>query len=126
MDRGIPTEETLSQMRAAQTPIHYLGGTPKGRLSKLEKAFLKLPWDQVRKSVEVKLTEQAGELYILSRSSGRVHTERSMLRRRLKRLFKRLRALQQQKLTRDELLIKLAAGTNDAEPAYAISDLPVL
>ncbi len=123
MDRGIPTEETLSQMRAAQTPIHYLVGTPKGRLSKLEKAFLKLPWEQVRESVEVKLTEQAGELYILSRSSGRVHKERSMRRRRLKRLCKRLRELQQQTLTRDELLIKLGAAKKEAGRAYALIDL---
>jgi Transposase DDE domain len=123
MDRGIPTEETLSQMRAAQTPIHYLVGTPKGRLSKLEKAFLKLPWEQVRESVEVKLIEQAGELYILSRSSGRVHKERSMRRRRLKRLCKRLRELQQQKLTRDELLIKLGAAKKEAGRAYALIEL---
>lgn len=123
MDRGIPTEETLSQMRAAQTPIHYLVGTPKGRLSKLEKAFLKLPWEQVRESVEVKLTEQAGELYILSRSSGRVHKERSMRWRRLKRLCKRLRELQQQTLTRDELLIKLGAAKKEAGRAYALIDL---
>ncbi len=123
MDRGIPTEETLSQMRAAQTPIHYLVGTPKGRLSKLEKAFLKLPWEQVRESVEVKLIEQAGELYILSRSSGRVHKERSMRRRRLKRLCKRLRELQQQTLTRDELLIKLGAAKKEAGRAYALIDL---
>jgi hypothetical protein len=123
MDRGVPTEETLSQMRAAQTPIHYLVGTPKGRLSKLEKAFLKLPWEQVRESVEVKLIEQAGELYILSRSSGRVHKERSMRRRRLKRLCKRLRELQQQTLTRDELLIKLGAAKKEAGRAYALIDL---
>src|ERR671919_1421743 len=123
MDRGIPTEETLSQMRAAETPIHYLVGTPKGRLSKLEKAFLKLPWEQVRESVEVKLIEQAGELYILSRSIGRVHKERSMRRRRLKRLCQRLRELQQQKLTRDELLIKLGAAKKEAGRAYALIDL---
>jgi transposase len=98
-------------------------GTPKGRLSKLEKAFLKLPWDQVCESVEVKLTEQAGELYILSRSSGRVHKERSMRQRRLKRLCKRLRELQQQKLTRDELLIKLGAAKKEAGRAYALIDL---
>jgi hypothetical protein len=30
-----------AQMRAAATPLHYLVGTPKGRLGKLEKAFLK-------------------------------------------------------------------------------------
>jgi hypothetical protein len=123
MDRGIPTEETLGQMRAAETPIHYLVGTPKGRLSKLEKAFLKLPWEQVRESVEVKLIEQAGELYILSRSAGRVHKERSMRRRRLKRLCKRLREIQQQKLTRDELLIKLGAAKKEAGRAYALIDL---
>jgi hypothetical protein len=63
MDRGIPTEEILGQMRTAETPIHYLVGTPRGRLSKLEKEFLKLPWEQVRESVQVKLIEQAGELY---------------------------------------------------------------
>jgi len=122
MDRGIPTEETLSQMRAAQTPIYYLVGTPRGRLSKLEKAFLKLPWEQVRESVEVKLIEQAGELYILSRSAGQVHKECSM-RRRLKRLFKRLRELQQQTLTRDELLIRLGAVKKEARRAYALIDL---
>ncbi|PZN87467.1 MAG: hypothetical protein DM484_00290 [Candidatus Methylumidiphilus alinenensis] len=44
MDRGIPTEEVLAEMRAAETPIHYLVGTPKGRLTKLEKGLLKLPW----------------------------------------------------------------------------------
>jgi hypothetical protein len=123
MDRGIPTEGTLSQMRTAETPIHYLVGTPRGRLSKLEKEFLTLPWEQVRDSVEVKLIEQAGELYILSRSAGRAHKERSMRRRRLKRLCKRLRELQQQKLTRDELLIKLGAAKKEAGHAYRLVDL---
>jgi transposase len=123
MDRGIPTEETLGQMRTAQPPIHYLVGTPKGRLSKLEKDFLKLPWEQVRESVEVKLLAQQGELYILSRSAGRMHKERSMRRRRLKRLFKRLRELQQQKLTRDDLLIKLGAAKKEAGRAYSLINL---
>ncbi|MDQ3565588.1 MAG: hypothetical protein M3436_16200 [Pseudomonadota bacterium] len=43
MDRGIPTAAILAQMRAAETPVHYLVGTPRGRLSTLEKEFLKLP-----------------------------------------------------------------------------------
>ena len=123
MDRGIPTEESLSRMRTAETPIHYLVGTPRGRLSKLEKAFLTLPWEQVRDSVEVKLIEQAGELYILSRSGGRVHKERAMRRRRLKRLWKRLREIQQQKLTRDDLLLKLGAAKKEAAHAYRLVDL---
>ena len=44
--RGIPTEETLSRMRTAEMPIHYLVGIPRGRLSKLEKELLTLPWEQ--------------------------------------------------------------------------------
>lgn len=67
MDRGIPTEETLSAMRAAETPIQYLVGTPKGRLTKLEKHFLTQPWEQVREAVQVKLHETDGELYVLAR-----------------------------------------------------------
>ena len=33
MDRGIPTEEVLAEMRASDPPVHYLVGTPKGRLA---------------------------------------------------------------------------------------------
>ena len=37
MDRGIPTEAVLAEMRAAETPTHYLVGTPRGRLSQLDR-----------------------------------------------------------------------------------------
>jgi hypothetical protein len=88
MDRGIPTEDSLAAMRGADTPVRYLVGTPKGRLSKLEKAFLTKPWAQVRERVDVKLLEQESEVYILARSHGRshgrMHKERAMRRRRLK------------------------------------------
>ena len=120
MDRGIPTEATLEHMRRSETPVHYLVGTPRGRLSKLEKAFVGKPWEQARESVEVKLLEQADELYILARSSGRMHKERAMRSRKLKRLWRRLHELQRQKLTRDQLLIKLGAAKKDAGQAYAL------
>jgi transposase len=123
MDRGIPTEETLAQMRAAKTPIYYLVGTPKGRLSKLEKEFLKLPWEAVRDAVEVKLLDQEGEFYVLARSAGRANKERSMRRRRLKKLLKRLYELQQQELTRDQLLLKLGAAKKEAGRAYGLVDI---
>jgi len=123
MDRGIPTEETLAQMRAAKTPMYYLVGTPKGHLSKLEKDFLKLPWEAVRDAVEVKLLEQEGELYVLARSTGRADKERSMRRRRLKKLLKRLHELQQQTLTRDQLLLKLGAAKKEAGRAYHLVDI---
>jgi hypothetical protein len=48
MDRGIPTEEVLAEMRASEPPVRYLVGTPKGRLSRHEQAFLEQPWQAVR------------------------------------------------------------------------------
>jgi len=123
MDRGIPTEEALEQMRTAETPIRYLVGTPKGRLTQLEKEFLALPWEQVRESVEVKLLDKEGELYVLARSAGRVEKERSMRKRRLKKLFKRLREIRQQDITRDQLLLKLGAAKKEAGRAYHLVDV---
>jgi transposase len=120
MDRGIPTEKSLAKMRGAEHPVHYLVGTPKGRLSKMEKRFLGMNWEQVRESVDVKLLEEDGELYILARSQGRVQKERAMRRRRLKKLWKRLRELQQQNLTRDQLLLKLGAAKKAAGRAYGL------
>jgi transposase len=124
MDRGIPTEETLEKMRAADPPISYLVGTPKGRLSALEKKFLALPWEKARESVQVKLIEHENDLYIiLARSDGRVNKERAMRRRRLKKLIKRLRELQTQDLTRDQLLLKLGAAKKEAGRTYHLLDI---
>jgi transposase len=124
MDRGIPTEEVLAEMRTAPTPTYYLVGTPRGRLSQLEKDFLSKPWAEVRDTVQVKLVEQDGELYVLARSGGRRDKEQAMRRRRLKKLVKRLHELRQQKLTRDQLLIKLGAARKEAGPAvYRLIDI---
>ena len=120
MDRGIPTEAVLAHMRAAETPVRYLVGTPKGRLSRLEKLFLTKPWEQVREEVQVKLLDQGEELYVLARSAGRRHKERAMRRRRLKKLWRRLHELQGQQPTRDELLLKLGAAQKEAGRTYAL------
>jgi Transposase DDE domain len=124
MDRGIPTEEVLAEMRASKAPMYYLVGTPRGRLSRMERDFLPRPWTAVRESVQVKLVQQDGELYILARSGPRRDKEQAMRRRRLKKLVKRLHELRQQKLTRDQLLIKLGAAKKEAGPAaYRIIDI---
>ena len=123
MDRGIPTEEALGAMRTAETPVHYLVGTPKGRLNKMEQLFLGQPWEQVRESVSVKLREHDGELYVLARSDGRRHKERAMRQRRLKKLWRRLHELQGQELSRDELLLKLGAAKKEAGRAYALVNI---
>jgi transposase len=78
------------------------------------------PWEDVRESVRVKLIEHGEETYVLARSQGRRDKEQSMRRRRLRKLIKRLRELQQQNLTRDELLLKLGAAKKEAGKAYAL------
>ena len=110
MDRGIPTEQALAQMRSAQPPVQYLVGTPRGRLSRYEKRLLEVPWQVAREGVSVKLLADGQELYVLAESQDRVNKERAMRRRQLKGLWQRLQQLQQQKLKRDVLLQKLGAA----------------
>lgn len=112
MDRGVPTEETLAQMR--RMGASYLVGTPKGRLSKLEQGFLSQPWQRVRDGVEVKRLDGDPDTYVLAQSAARIDKERAMRRRRLRRYVNRLKALQRQGLTRDQLLIKLGAAKHEA------------
>src|SRR6201997_2511638 len=106
-NRGIPTEEVLAEMRSSDSPIYYLVGTPKGRLSKLEADLLERPWQSVRPGVEVKVLPQENELYIFAQSQDRLNKERSMRRRQLKALWKRFGQLQQMKLKAHQLLLKL-------------------
>ena len=123
MDRGIPTEEVLAEMRASDPPVLYLVGTPKGRLSKLEAQLSELPWEQVREGVEVKLLPREGELYVFAKSRDRMHKERAMRRRRLKELLARLRELAGMKLKRDALLIKIGAAKAQAGRVFSLVDI---
>jgi len=126
MDRGIPTEKFLAQMRASDPPVHYLVGTPKGRLSRLESKLTELPWKDVREGIEVKLLAEEKEVYVLARSRDRVSKERAMRRRQLKKLWKRLKELQQMKLSRrDQLLMKLGAARQQAPAAWRLVEIHV-
>ena len=125
MDRGIPTEKVLAEMRAADPPISYLVGTPKGRLSKLEKDLVALPWQAVRQGVNVKLLPQEQELYVLAQSLPRIHKERAMRRRKLKWLWARLRQISAMKIDRKELLMKLGDARGKARAAWRLIDVNV-
>lgn len=126
MDRGIPTEETLEQMRRSDPPVRYLVGTPKGRLSKLEAALTELPWQQVREGITVKLLPHQGECYVFAQSASRIDKERAMRRRQLKALWQRLPELRQMKhLKRDELLMKLGAARQQWPTAWRLVALRV-
>ena len=120
MDRGIPTEDILTEMRQCKTPVYYLVGTPKGRLNKLEKELLPLPWVAVHENLTVKLLKEEGELYVLASSRDRQAKERSMRRRRLKRYWNRLKEIGKQNLDRDQLLMKFGAAKKEAGRAAGL------
>jgi len=125
MDRGIPTEAALKEMRTSVPPVQYLVGTPKGRLSELEERLTVLPWRQVREGVEVKIVPQDGELYVLAQSRNRVNKERAMRRRQLKNLWKRLKQLASMTLKRDALLLKLGAARQTSPSAWRLVEIAV-
>jgi len=125
MDRGIPTEETLQEMRGQAPPVQYLVGTPKGRLAQYEKALLEKTWQQARQGVEVKLLPQDKELYVLARSHDRMAKERSMRRRKLKWLWGRLKEIQAMEVTRDDLIKKLGVAQHEAPAAWRLIHVEV-
>jgi len=125
MDRGIPTEEVLEQMRQNEPPVYYVVGTPKGRLSRYEQALADRPWHKVREGVEVKLLPQDNEVYVLARSRDRIHKERSMRRRQLRRLWKRLHQLKDMELSRDELLLKLGAAKQQSPSVWRLVEIEI-
>lgn len=118
MDRGIPTEEVLEEMRNSDRRIFYLVGTPRSKVRQHERKWLDLPWQKVRESVEVKLFAEAGELYVLAKSEGRRAKERAMRRKKLARLLHRLRAMQRRGPRRDQLLLRVGAARKEAGGAF--------
>jgi transposase len=114
MDRGIPTEAVLQEMRASRQETFYLVGTSRARVKQYEKQWLELPWRKVRDSVEVKLFAQEGELYVLAKSEGRQVKESAIRRKKLARLLRKLRAMRRTCPKRDQLLIRVGAAKTDA------------
>jgi transposase len=119
MDRGIPTEATLREMREAGT--QYLVGTPRSMLGKLEQQFADKPWNQVHEAMQVKLAQHEGEFYVLAHSSPRQEKEKAMRRRRFKAYARGLHALrrrcregQRAHISRDTLISRLAVLKKDA------------
>lgn len=125
MDRGIPTEEVILEMQQADRQIHYLVGTPKGRLTRLESELVKLPWQQARPSVRVKLLPKDQELYVFVESQDRLKKERAMRLRKLRALIKRLKELQNYKkpLTRDQLLMAVGQAKEQAGRAFSLLEV---
>jgi hypothetical protein len=125
MDRGIPTEAVLAEMRASDPPVQYLIGTPKGRPSRLGTDLLAKPWQQARAGVQVKLLAADSELYVFAESADCVTKKRAMRQRQMKWLWKRLRELAAMEISREEMLIKLGAARSRAPTAWRLVDIDI-
>ena len=118
MDRGIPSEELLAEMRAPEREMFYLVGTPRGKIRQYEQQWLALPWSKVRDSVEVKLFADGSEMYVLAKSEGRRAKETAIRRRKLARLLWKLRAMRRSLPERDALLMRIGAAKSEAGRAF--------
>ena len=118
MDRGIPTEALLQEIRTSRQETFYLVGTSRAKVKQYEKQWLELPWHKVRESVEVKLFAQDGELYVLAKSEGRQAKEMAMRRKKLARLLRKLRAMRRSCPKRDQLLMRVGAAKTDVGRAF--------
>jgi hypothetical protein len=128
MDRGIPTEETLAEMRQSDPPVGYLVGTPRARWDQFQEQLEKVPWQKLRDEVEVKLLARGAEVYVLAKSQGRREKEIAIRRRKLARLLRTLRQLRrtrQRPWKRDTLLHKLGAAHKEAGKAWGFVRITV-
>lgn len=125
MDRGVPTEKILEDMRNATAPVSYLVGTPRGKLTSLERAFLEKPWEVAKNDVLVKIIEEDGEVYILAKSRGRFHKEKAIRVRKLRRLWQYLREIREQCPSRDHLLMKIGVAKKEAGRLFSLVNLKI-
>jgi len=125
MDRGIPSEAILAEMRDPDRQTCYLVGTPKGKIQQHAKQWLDLPWQTVRDSVAVKLYAKDGEVYVLARSTGRQQKEVAIRRKRLARLLRKLRAMRRSLPSRDHVLLRLGAAKKEAGRAFGFVKIRV-
>jgi transposase len=109
MDRGIPTEEQLTELRTRRPEVKYLVGTPRARVKTTHAKWEALAWQQVQGSVEVKLFTEAEELYVVARSEGRQQKELAIRRKKLARYLRTLRAMRPE-ASRDRLLMRVGAA----------------
>src|SRR6266404_2221054 len=128
MDRGIPTEATLQDMRQSDPPVSYLVGTPRARWDQFKDELEKVPWQKLRDTIEVKLISHGEEVYVLAKSQGRRAKEMAIRRRKLAKLLRTLRVLRrtrQHPWKRDTLLHKLGAAHHQAGKAWGFVKLTV-
>jgi transposase len=92
MDRGIPTEEVLKEMR--DTGTRYLVGTLRATLDKLQKDLADKPWVQLHEGVRARVvTKKDGDTYVQVHSTERNEKETAIRRRKFKQFVRGLHVL---------------------------------
>jgi transposase len=122
MDRGIPTEEQLKNLRASNPAVKYLVGTPRARVKATRDQWESQPWSQVRDTVAVKRFKEDDELYVVARSDGRQQKEIAIRRKKLARLLRTLRGLRKE-TQRDRLLMRWGAAKSAAGRAASLVEV---
>ena len=136
MDRGVPTEETLAEMREAG--YKYLVGAPRGHLKILGDRLDKAEWQEVQDGIRVKSVRLAGEdgqpgdTFVLTRSAARSRKETAMRAKKIRSAMKTLFAIDarigrvrhgppappRRELSRDDLIARLAVAKSKAGRAW--------
>jgi transposase len=122
MDRGIPTDDQLTALRASGSSVKYLVGTPRAQVKNTRRQWEAAPWIRVRDSVEVKLFKDREELYVVARSEGRQQKEIAIRRKKLARLLWTLRGMRKE-TQRDRLLMRWGAAKAKAGRAAAMVEV---
>ena len=145
MDCGVPTEETLKEMR--EGGYKYLVGAPRGHLRAIGDKLDKAQWQEVQEGISVKVakadparakddggheTETPGDTFVLTKSGARSLKETSMRAKKIRSAMKTLFAIDarigrskwrkaetpDRGLSRDELLKRLAVAESKAGRAW--------
>ncbi len=138
MDRGVPTDETLKQMR--EGGYRYLVGARRGHLKDIGDRLDKAEWEEVQKGISVKVVRAdgkggtPGDTFVLTRSEARSLKETSMRAKKIRGAMKMLFAIDahigrakwkaaepsKRKLGRDELISRLAVARTKAGRAWKL------
>ena len=122
MDRGIPTEEQLKELRTSDPQVSYLVGTPRAGVKRTRALWESLPWTSVKETVQVKLFKEKEELFVVARSDGRQQKEIAIRRKKLARLLWKLRGMRKDD-KRDRLLMRWGAAKSEAGRAAAMVEV---
>ena len=116
MDRGIPTEDHLKEIREKYPHIKYLVGTPRARVKETRPIWESIAWTKIRDTVEVKSFSKSDELYVVAKSDGRRLKEMAMRRKKLVKFLRALRKMRRE-TSRDRLLMRVGAARAAAASA---------